>query len=65
MRCRQQVPLDRVLIETDSPYLALCTFMVKPTNRRHVPYVAKVPGDVYDKSIEEDGTTTLQNFENL
>ena len=61
----RQVPLDRVLIETDSPYLAPVPYRGKTNEPKYVPYVAKALGDVYDKSVEEIGMITAQNFENL
>lgn len=60
-----QVPLDRVLIETDSPYLAPMPYRGKSNEPKYVPYVAKALSDVYDKSLEEMAFITMQNFENL
>ena len=48
----KQVPLDRVLIETDSPYLAPMPYRGKSNEPKYVPYVAKALSDVYDKSIK-------------
>lgn len=61
----KQVPLDRVLIETDSPYLAPMPYRGKSNEPKYVPFVAKALADVYDKSVEEIGLITKQNFENL
>ena len=61
----KQVPLDRVLIETDSPYLAPMPYRGKSNEPKYVPYVAKALCDVYDKSLEEMAYITKQNFENL
>ena len=61
----KQVPLDRVLIETDSPYLAPMPYRGKSYEPKYVPYVAKALSDVYDKSVEEIAFITMQNFENL
>ncbi|MCO8042545.1 TatD family hydrolase [Acinetobacter bohemicus] len=61
----KQVPLDRVLIETDSPYLAPMPYRGKSNEPKYVPYVAKALCDVYDKSLEEMAEITKQNFENL
>lgn len=61
----KQVPLDRLLIETDSPYLAPMPYRGKPNEPKYVPYVAKALSDVYDKSLEEIAYITTQNFENL
>lgn len=61
----KQVPLDRVLIETDSPYLAPMPYRGKSNEPKYVPFVAKALADVYDKSLEEMAQITKQNFENL
>ena len=61
----KQVPLDRVLIETDSPYLAPMPYRGKSNEPKYVPYVAKALSDVYHKSVEEIAFITMQNFENL
>ena len=61
----KQVPLDRVLIETDSPYLAPVPYRGKSNEPKYVPFVAKALCDVYDKSLEEMAVITMQNFENL
>jgi len=61
----KQVPLDRVLIETDSPYLAPVPYRGKSNEPKYVPYVAKTLSDVYDKPVEEIARITMQNFENL
>jgi len=61
----KQVPLDRLLIETDSPYLAPMPYRGKPNEPKYVPYVAKALSDVYDKTLEEIAFITTQNFENL
>lgn len=61
----KQVPLDRVLIETDSPYLAPVPYRGKTNEPKYVPFVAKALSDVYDKSLEEMAEITMQNFNNL
>lgn len=61
----KQVPLDRLLIETDSPYLAPMPYRGKSNEPKYVPYVAKALSDVYDKTLEEIAFITTQNFENL
>ena len=45
----KQIPLDRVLIETDSPYLAPMPYRGKSNEPKSVPYVAKALSHVYDK----------------
>jgi len=61
----KQVPLDRLLIETDSPYLAPVPYRGKSNEPKYVPFVAKALGDVYDMTPEEIGIITSQNFDNL
>lgn len=61
----KQVPLDRLLIETDSPYLAPMPYRGKNNEPKYVPFVAKALSDVYDMSLEEIGRITTQNFNNL
>ena len=59
------VPLDRMLIETDSPYLAPVPFRGKTNNPSYVPYVAKQIASVRQMSVEEIGRATSANFERL
>ena len=61
----KQVPFDRVLIETDSPYLAPVPYRGKPNEPKYVPYVAKTLAEVYGKTIEEVAAQTTANFERL
>ncbi len=61
----KQVPLDRVLIETDSPYLAPVPYRGRSNEPKYVPFVAKALSDVYDKCFREMAVITIQNFENL
>ncbi|HUR88224.1 MAG TPA: TatD family hydrolase [Ramlibacter sp.] len=59
------VPLDRLLIETDSPYLAPVPYRGKTNNPSYVPYVAKQIAAVKGVSTEEIGRVTSANFEQL
>jgi TatD DNase family protein len=59
------VPLDRLLIETDSPYLAPVPYRGKPNNPSYVPYVAAELARLRDCSIEQMGELTSRNFEAL
>ncbi|WP_201526943.1 TatD family hydrolase [Psychrobacter frigidicola] len=61
----QKVPKDRLLIETDSPYLAPVPKRGKPNEPAYVPYVASCLADLYGSSVEEIGALTAKNFENL
>ena len=59
------VPLDRCLIETDSPYLAPAPFRGKTNTPALLPWVAKQLADLKGLSVEEIGRITTSNFESL
>ncbi|MEI7465776.1 MAG: TatD family hydrolase [Burkholderiales bacterium] len=59
------VPLDRCLIETDSPYLAPAPFRGKTNTPALLPWVAKQMAELKGLSIEEIGRVTTANFESL
>jgi TatD DNase family protein len=59
------VPLDRLLIETDSPYLAPVPYRGKVNNPSYVPYVAQQIAELRGMSTEAVGELTSRNFETL
>jgi TatD DNase family protein len=59
------VPLDRMLIETDSPYLAPVPYRGKVNNPSYVPYVAKQIAELRGLTAEQVGERTSRNFEAL
>lgn len=59
------VPMDRMLIETDSPYLAPVPYRGKVNNPSYVPYVAKQIAELRGMSVEQVGELTSRNFEAL
>jgi TatD DNase family protein len=61
----QFVPLDRTLIETDSPYLAPMPHRGKTNNPSYVPLVAKLVADLKGLSIEAVAEATSHNFSEL
>lgn len=56
------VPDDRLLIETDSPYLAPMPYRGKTNNPSYVPYVAKLLGELRGCTGEAVGELTTLNF---
>jgi TatD DNase family protein len=56
------VPDDRLLIETDSPYLAPVPYRGKTNNPSYVPYVAKLLAELRGSSSEAIGELTTRNF---
>ncbi|UYZ69211.1 TatD family hydrolase [Moraxella bovis] len=61
----KKLPLDRILIETDSPYLAPVPKRGRDNEPSFVPYVARALGDIFGKSADEIGVMTSANFDNL
>jgi TatD DNase family protein len=59
------VPLDRCLIETDSPYLAPAPHRGKTNSPAYVALVAKQLAELKGLSVEELGHITSRNFEEL
>jgi TatD DNase family protein len=59
------VPLDRLLIETDSPYLAPVPYRGKVNNPSYVPYVARQVAELRGLPAEQVGEITSRNFEAL
>lgn len=59
------VPSDRLLIETDSPYLAPMPFRGKTNNPSLVPYVAKQLAELRNCPVEDIAELTSRNFDRL
>ena len=59
------VPLDRCLIETDSPYLAPVPYRGKTNNPSYVPFVAKQVAELKGCEVELVAEHTTRNFERL
>jgi len=59
------VPPERLLIETDSPYLAPVPYRGKTNNPSYVPYVASELAALLGTTPEAIGALTSQNFSNL
>jgi len=59
------VPLERLLIETDSPYLAPVPYRGKTNNPSYVAKVAEQLAQLRGLSLPEMADITSRNFENL
>jgi len=59
------VPLERMLIETDSPYLAPVPYRGKTNNPSYVPYVAQQIAALKQCSVEAVAEATSRNFDTL
>ena len=59
----QYVPLERMLIETDAPYLAPVPHRGKQNEPAYVRHVAQAIADIKKLSLQEVGRITSENFE--
>jgi TatD DNase family protein len=59
------VPLDRLLIETDSPYLAPVPYRGKTNNPSYVPHVAAQLAQIKQCPVEDIARLTSANFDAL
>ena len=60
-----KTPMDRMLIETDAPYLTPVPYRGKANHPGLVPLVAKTISDVKNIPLEEVARITSQNFREL
>lgn len=58
----RKIPLNRILIETDSPYLAPVPFRGKTNQPAYVKYVGQEVANLRDISFEEVAEATTANF---
>jgi len=56
------IPLDRLLVETDSPYLAPLPYRGKPCEPAYVVHTAKVLAEIKQISFDEIARITTENF---
>jgi len=61
----QKIPLDKMLVETDSPYLAPVPFRGKINQPAYVKYVAQEIANLRDISLDEVMQATTANFFHL
>lgn len=61
----QKMPAERMLVETDSPYLAPVPHRGKPNHTAYVRHVAEFIATLRDESYETVAAVTTQNFKTL
>jgi len=61
----KMVPLDRMLVETDSPYLAPVPYRGKSNQPAYVRQVAEHIAELRQTSLEDIATATTQNYFSL
>ena len=57
----KELPLDRLLVETDSPFLSPVPFRGKPNEPARVRYVAEKLAEIHNISLEEIANITSEN----
>ena len=61
----KKIPLEKMLIETDSPYLAPIPHRGKPNEPSYIRYTAEYIAQLHHISIEDFAVQTSNNFFNL
>ena len=61
----KKVPADRLLVETDSPYLTPTPFRGRPNSPAYTYYVVEKLAEIRNTTIEEIAETTSKNFYSL
>ena len=61
----KQIPLERILLETDSPYLTPVPFRGKRNESGYVPYIASKLAELQGIEVEQVAHTTTENAHKL
>lgn len=59
------IPLSRIVLETDAPYLSPVPHRGKPNSPKYIPLIAQKLADLYEVSLEELVNQTTQNAQKL
>ena len=61
----REIPLERILLETDSPYLTPVPFRGKRNESSYIPYIAQKLSEITGKDITEIAEKTTENAQKL
>ena len=61
----KELPIEHLLLETDSPYLAPTPHRGQRNESSYIPLMAQKLADIYEVNIEEVARTTTQNAKTL
>ncbi len=61
----KEIPLDKLLVETDSPFLSPVPFRGKPNEPGRTRFVAEKLAEIHQVSLEEIASITTNNAERL
>ena len=56
-----EIPIENIVLETDSPYLAPVPFRGKPNESSYLIHIAQKVAEIYRMSLEEVATITTEN----
>ena len=62
---KKEIPTDRMLVETDAPYLAPVPLRGKPNEPSYIIHTVKFLSKIKELSFEDLSNTTSKNFFNL
>ncbi len=60
-----RIPLEKILLETDAPYLAPVPYRGRRNESAYIPYIAAKVAEVKGLSLEQIETITTHNAETL
>jgi TatD DNase family protein len=60
-----EIPLENLVLETDSPYLAPVPFRGKPNESSYLIYIAQKLADIYGVSVEAIADVTTENSKKI
>ena len=61
----KEIPLDRILLETDSPYLTPVPYRGKRNESSYIPHIAERLAELRGNDIHEVAQTTTENASKL
>lgn len=61
----KSIPIDKILLETDSPYLTPVPFRGKRNESSYIPHIAQKLSELTGTSIQEIAATTTENAQKL
>lgn len=61
----KEIPLNRILLETDSPYLAPTPYRGEQNEPKYIPIIASELANIFGKTKEEIGIITSKNVSSI
>lgn len=61
----KDIPLEKILLETDSPYLTPVPFRGKRNESSYIPYIAQKLAELTGRELQEIAATTTSNAQKL